>query len=157
SRPEPKDSPAQNLDRPQAKPAPATKPEPPRAPVNQTVHGLVRDDEGRPLAKVWVGSDPRPLQDLWDNPRPEDIRELRAVFRDAKGTIIPPGAVKKYVEGRDGRGQWQPVSPDDIRPWEAVVWNGDGQAVPKEEVAKTHSAYIVRKARGGWWMAGMPG
>jgi thiol-disulfide isomerase/thioredoxin len=159
SRPEAKDSPAQNLDRPQAKsnPAPDNKPAPPSVPANQTVHGLVRDEKGNPLAKVWIGSDPRPLQDNWDNPRPEDIRELRAVFRDAKGAIVPPGAVRKYFEVRDGRGQWKPVSPDDIRPWEAVVWGGDGQAVPKEEVAKTHSAYTVRTARGGWWMAGMPG
>ncbi len=66
------------------------KPATPPAPANLTIRGLVRDDKGRPLAKVWVGSDPRPLQDTWDNPRPEDIREVRAVFRDAKGTIIPP-------------------------------------------------------------------
>jgi RNA polymerase sigma-70 factor (ECF subfamily) len=154
---ESKDSPARNADRPRAKPAPDREPAPPRAPANQTVRGLVRDDKGRPLARAWIGSDPRPLQDTWDNPRPEDIRELRAVFRDAKGTIIPPGAVRKYFEVRDGRGQWKPVSLDDIRPWDAVVWGGDGQAVSKEEVARTHSAYIVRKARGGWWMAGMPG
>ena len=159
SRPKAKDSPAQNLDRPQPKsnPAPANKPAPSSVRANQTVHGLVRDDKGHPLAKVWIGSDPRPLQDDWDNPRPEDIRELRAVFRDAKGSIIPPGAVRKYFEVRDGKGQWKPVSPNDIRPWEAVVWGGDGQAVPKEEVAKTHSAYTVRTARGGWWMASMRG
>ncbi len=156
SRPEPKDPPAPNLDQRQTKPAP-DQTSPPRIGGNLTVQGLVRDDKGRPLAKVWVGSDPRPLQDIWDNPRPEDIRELRAVFRDVKGTIIPPGAVKKYFEVRDGRGPWHPVSPDDIRPWDAVVWNGDGQALSKEEVAKNHSAYSVRVARGGWWMAGMPG
>ena len=154
-----KESPAQHVDRPQAKPVPETKPTttPPPAAPNRTVHGMVRDDKGRPLAKVWVGSDPRPLQDTWDNPRPEDIRELRALYRDTKGNIIPPGAVRKYFEVRDRREEWHPISPDDIRPWEAIVFGGDGQAVSKEEVAKTHSAYTVRKARGGWWMAGMPG
>ena len=157
TRPGPKDKPPQHVDRPQAKKVPDTRPAPPQVALNQTVRGFVRDDKGRPLAKAWIGSDPRPLPDIWDNPRPEDIRELRAVFRDANGIIIPPGAVGKYFEVRDGRGQWKPVSPDDIRPWEAVVWGGDGQAVPQAEVAKTHSAYTVRKARGGWWMAGMPG
>jgi RNA polymerase sigma factor (sigma-70 family) len=156
TKPDAKDPQVKQVDRPQAKPASNTKLAPPPAPVDLTVHGLVRDDKGRPLAKVWVGSDPRPMQDTWDNPRPEDIRERRQVFRDAKGTIIPPGAVRKYFEFHDSRGQWTPVSPDDIGPWEAVVWDGDGQARTKEEVAKTHSAYTVRKAKGGWWMAGMP-
>jgi RNA polymerase sigma factor (sigma-70 family) len=76
-------------------PAPAGKPAVPRGPDNLTVRGVVRDDQGRPLARAWVGSDPRPMPDTWDNPRPENIREVRAVFRDANGNVIPPGAVRK--------------------------------------------------------------
>jgi RNA polymerase sigma-70 factor (ECF subfamily) len=145
------------VEQPQAKPTPDTKTAPPPAPADTTVRGLVRDNKGRPLAKVWVGSDPRPLADTWDTPRPEEIREVRAAFRDRAGRVIPPGAVGKYFEVRDSRGQWKPVSPDDIRPFDAVVWSGDGQALSKEEVAKDHSPYTIRKSKGGWWMAGMPG
>jgi RNA polymerase sigma factor (sigma-70 family) len=139
-----------------AKTTPPIRPTPPLQ-ADRTVRGVVRDADGKPLAKVWVGNDPRPAQDDWDNPRPEDIRECKEPFRDARGEVIPPGAVGKYFEVRENGGAWKAVSPDDIRPWEAIVWNGDGHAVPKEEVAKTHSAYTVRVAKGGWWMAGMPG
>ncbi len=137
----------------QVKPAPEIKKTPPLRPANLTVHGVARDDKGRPLAKVWVGSDPRPMQDTWDNPRPENIRECKEPFRNAKGEILPPGEVLKYFEVRDPGGAWKPVSPDDIRPHEPILWAGEGHALSKEEVARTHSAYIVRVAKGGWWMA----
>jgi thiol-disulfide isomerase/thioredoxin len=141
----------------QAVPPATLRPTAPVAGPDRTVRGIVRDDKGRPLAKAWVGSDPRPMQDDWDNPRPEDIRERKAPFRDAKGDIVPPGAVGKYFEVRDSRGQWRPVSPDDIRRFEPTIWDGNGHALSREEVAKRHSPYSVRVARGGWWMAAPPG
>ncbi len=130
---------------------------PPIGEPNRTVTGIVRDDQGRPLAKAWVGSDPRPMQDTWDNPRPEDIRERAEPFRDASGAIIPPGALGKYFEHRDSKGAWHPVSPDDINPFEPSGTGGDGRSLSQEEIAKNHSGYNIRVAKGGWWMAGMPG
>ena len=133
----------------------------PRDPVQRTVRGIVRDDQGRPLGKARVGSAPRPLLDTWDNPLPGDIRERQEPFRDAKGNTIPPGPVGKYFEVRNRRGEWHPVSPDDInlRPAanRSITVFGDGHAVPSEEVDKNRSAYIVRAAKGGWWMDGLPG
>ncbi|WP_422924035.1 sigma-70 family RNA polymerase sigma factor [Singulisphaera sp. PoT] len=144
---------------PREEPPPHPKATPPiaQADANITVTGIVRDDQGKPLAKVWVGSEPLPSQDTWDNPRPENIRERKEPFRDAGGQVIPPGEAGKYFEVREPNGPWRPVSPDDIRPHEPIVLNMDGHADSKEEVAKTHSPYIVRVARGGWRMANMPG
>ena len=125
---------------------------------DRIITGIVRDDQGRPLAKAWVGSDPRPLMDTWDNPRPEDIRDRDQPFRDPRGEVIPPGAVGKYFEVRDRSGTWHPVSPDDINPFEPTVFDSKG-SVPRAEVAKMYSSYIVRVDKGGWWMEafrGMP-
>ena len=133
-------------------PQPAV-PEPPR---NRTITGVVRDDRGQELAKVWVGSDPRPLMDTWDNPRRDDIRERPEPFRDAKGEILPPGKLGKYYEARDRLGVWRPVSPDDIQPFQPQVFNSNG-AVPLDEVLKTYSLFNVRVEKGTWWMASLPG
>ncbi len=135
-------------------PPPAPKPEAEAGP-DRTITGVVLDDRGRPLAKAWVGSDPRPMMDTWDNPGPEDIRERPEPFRDAQGEVVPPGALGKYFEVREPGKAWRAVSPDDIQAFEPHVFNSEG-SVPREEVLKTHSTYSVRVEKGGWWMAAMP-
>ena len=137
------------------KSAPRTTPAPtPAAVPNRTLRGVVRDEQGRPVAKAWVGTDPRPMQDTWDNPSPRNLRERAEPYRDEHGDVVPPGEVGKYFEvRRTESAPWQPVSPDDIRPCKPIVFGGDGKAVSDEEVAKTYSNYTVRVARGGWWMA----
>ena len=136
---------------------PTTTPAPlrttPPAVPNRTLRGVVRDEQGRPVARAWVGSDPRPMQDTWDNPSPKNLRERAEPYRDEHGDVVPPGEVGKYFEIRTETTPWRPVHPDDIRPWEPVVFGGDGKVLTKEEVAKDHSLYSVRVAKGGWWMA----
>jgi thiol-disulfide isomerase/thioredoxin len=125
----------------------------PPAVANKTIRGVVRDAQGHPVAKAWVGSDPRPLQDTWDNPSPRFLRERAEPYRDEHGQIVPPGEVGKYFEYRTESTPWRPVHPDDIRPWKSVVFGGDGRNLSDEEVAKQYSAYTVRVAKGAWWMA----
>ena len=126
----------------------------PAAVPNHTIRGVVRDEHGRPVAKAWVGTDPRPMQDTWDNPRPAFIRERAEPYRDEHGNIVPPGEVGKYFEFRRSESSaWQPASPDDIRPFKPMSFGGDGKAVSDEELARSYSNYTVRVARGGWWMA----
>jgi RNA polymerase sigma-70 factor (ECF subfamily) len=144
--------PAVEVAKPEPKPAPAPAPKP-KPPADRVIAGIVRDDQGRPMAKVWVGTDPRPMQDDWENPYLRDIRERKEPFRNAKGEIVPPGEVGKYFELRDAKGAWHPISPDDIRPVEPGI-PGDGEeAGSKEDVDKIHSQYWVRLAKGDWWMA----
>jgi thiol-disulfide isomerase/thioredoxin len=139
-------------------PAAPEKPPAPPADGPRTVRGVVRDNEGRPVAKAWVGSDPRPLQDTWISISPPDrLRERAEPFRDANGTVVPPGPPGKYFERRDDTGKWHPVHPDDVRPFAGTIFGGDGRALTKEQMAKQYSPYEVRVAKGGWWMAGLPG
>src|SRR5262249_46262375 len=110
----------------------------------RTVRGLVRDEQGRPLAKAWVGSDPRPMADTWDTLSPPDrIRERPEPFRDDKGNVVPAGPLGKYFEQRDSQGKWHPIHPDDIKPFETLAFAGD-RALTKAEIAKTYSPYAVR-------------
>ena len=50
-----------------------------------------------------------------------------------------------------------PSAPTTSGRFEPAVFGGDGHALSREEVAKDHSPYSVRAARGGWWMAALPG
>ena len=128
----------------------------PRPQGERTITGTVLDDQNRFLAKAWVGADPRPMPDDWENPRVDNVREIATPFRDAGGRVVPAGAVGKYLEVRDAQGVWRPVNPDDVRPFEPIQFSG-GKTVAKEETAKVYSPYSVRVGRGGWWMAGLPG
>jgi RNA polymerase sigma factor (sigma-70 family) len=82
----------------------------------RTVKGIVRDLQGRPVAKAWVGEDSVPLDDIWKLIEPPDrVRETMVPYRDSNGQIVGPGLLGKYFEIRDDRGTWQPVNPADIR------------------------------------------
>ncbi len=102
---------------PPAKPQEAspTQPEPARQ-VTRTVHGIVRDELGRPVAKAWVGPWVEPMTDLWLTIiSPDRIRVASKPYLDPKGNAIPPGPLGKLFEYRDDAGKWQPVAPNDIR------------------------------------------
>jgi RNA polymerase sigma-70 factor (ECF subfamily) len=148
-----------------AAPARAEKPPavPDRAPAppqraRRVVRGVVRDEQGRPVAKAWVGSDPRPLADTWKSISPPgNLRESAVPFRDDRGNIVPAGGPGKYFERRDDLGNWHPVHPDDVRPFRGTVFGPGGRALTKKEMDAQYSPYEVSVAKGSWWMAGMPG
>ncbi len=84
--------------------------------VTRTIRGTVRDEEGRPVAKAWIGREVVPGREDWAIVEPRDrIRECKEPFRDGQGKIVPAGVLAKYYELRDRNGNWQPVDPADIR------------------------------------------
>jgi RNA polymerase sigma factor (sigma-70 family) len=90
--------------------------------VTRTVRGIVRDEQGRPVAKAWVGSRIAPRPDRWDVVEPLDgIRERVEPFRDGQGKIVPAGAVGKYLELKDKDGTWHPLHPTDVRRYEKAA------------------------------------
>ncbi len=100
---------------PKTQETPPPKPEPTRR-VMRTVRGIIRDEQGRPVVKAWVGERVEPMRDLWmPITSPDRIRAAKATYHDPKGHVIPPGPLGKYFEYRDDSGNWQPVHPDDIR------------------------------------------
>jgi len=96
-------------------PAPQKASTPPES-VTRTIRGIVRDEQGRPVAKAWVGAGVVRLPDEWNIVLPLDrIRETTEPFRDDRGKVVPPGALGKYFELRDETGKWTPVHPDEVR------------------------------------------
>jgi|GEM_PF-4998107 len=116
-------------------------------PSEVTVHGKVRDESGKPLAKVWVGGGIRG-GDEWQLPLREDIRERTEPFRNARGEIIPPGLLGKYFEYRTRFKIWAPLSHEDIGPVPPEM----ARVFPHERDAKPRSAYAVRVSKRQWWM-----
>ncbi len=100
---------------PQPEPLPPGKPAAPEW-VNRTVRGIVRDEQGRPVAKAWFGREAERSPDTWELIEPLDrVRERKNPYRDEKGKIVPTGGLGKYFEMRDPDGTWRPVNPVDIR------------------------------------------
>ena len=100
---------------PEPKPAQEKAPAPP-ARVMRTIRGTVRDEQGRPVAKAWVGNRVMTRKKLWEAVEPVDrIRERKEPFRDEHGTVVSAGALGKYFELRDQDGKWQPIHPADVR------------------------------------------
>ena len=90
-------------------------PEPERL-FKRAVQGIVRDEQGRPVAGAWIGDGVEPMPDVWTLiTLPDRIRVAREPYRDQKGSLIAAGSLGKVFEYRDDSGQWQPVHPDDIR------------------------------------------
>jgi RNA polymerase sigma-70 factor (ECF subfamily) len=84
--------------------------------VTRTIRGTVRDEQGRPVAKAWIGSNVIRRGDGWSIVMPVDrIRERREPYRDAQGQVVPPGVLGKYFELHDENGNWQPIHPAAIR------------------------------------------
>ncbi len=80
------------------------------------LRGIVRDDQGRPLAKAWVGSELEPMLDLWNVVTQEDrLRVTQTPYRDAQGHVVAPGRLGAYYEYCDDEGHWQPLNPADVR------------------------------------------
>ncbi len=104
---------------PAPKPAPEPakeRPQPLPESVTRTIRGIVRDEQGRPVAKAWVGKDVNRRDDSWEVVEPFDrIRETKQPFRDETGKIVAAGALGKYFEVRDEAGNWRPIHPADIR------------------------------------------
>ncbi len=93
---------------------------PPFESVMRTIRGVVRDEQGRPVAKAWIGLGVSPRPERWQAVLPADrIRDRKEPFRDGQGKIVPPGVLGKYYELRDADGKWQPIDPNDIRPSES--------------------------------------
>ena len=102
--------------------APPPQPEPVRT-VTRTMRGIVRDEQGRPVAKAWVGDCVESMTDLWRPViSPDRIRVASKPYLDTKGNAIPAGPLGKYLEYLDDTGQWQSVHPDDIRRRESPIY-----------------------------------
>ena len=84
--------------------------------VTRTIRGIVRDEQGRPVAKAWIGTSLRPNPMIRGTGRRalDRIRACNEPFRDEHGTIVPAALLGKYFEMRDEAGKWQPIHPADI-------------------------------------------
>jgi RNA polymerase sigma factor (sigma-70 family) len=136
------------------KPGPEIRPE--KAPeepdsITRTVRGIVRDEQGRPVAKAWVGSTVVKRADNWHLVQPLDrIRESREPFRDEQRQIVPPGALGKYFDVRDEQGNWAPVHPANIslhEPEEGADPFGNSEALVKGQ-----AYFHIRTGRRLWEM-----
>ena len=83
--------------------------------VTRTIRGIVRDEQGQPVSKAWVGREVTNPNGRTEIIEPLDrIRERKEPFRDEQGKIVPAGALGKYFELRDQENKWRPVHPRDI-------------------------------------------
>ncbi len=102
-------------EKPTPEPPPVQAPAPPQW-VTRTIRGVVKDEQGRPVAKAWIGDTVNRSDDWWQLIEPFDrVRERTEPFRDEQGKIVPPGALGKYFELRDENGKWHPLHPGDVR------------------------------------------
>jgi RNA polymerase sigma factor (sigma-70 family) len=102
-------------EKPQLEPAEKKAPAQPEV-ITRKIRGTVRDEQGRPIPKVWVGDHLLKLRDNWELVYPlARIRERKEPFRDRQGKIVPPGEPGRYFEVRDEAGKWLPADPADIR------------------------------------------
>jgi RNA polymerase sigma-70 factor (ECF subfamily) len=103
----------------QADPEAAQAKAPPPEQVTRSIRGIVRDEQGRPVPKAWIGDGVWRTPDQWQVIMPLDrVRERKEPFRDEQGKIVLAGALGKYFEVRDQEGKWQPIRPGDIRRYE---------------------------------------
>ena len=101
--------------REEPQPAPAKTPESERN-VKRVVRGIVRDVQGRPVAKAWVGSEVVPMLDVWTLITDVDrLRVTQTPFRDAQGQVVPAGPLGSYFDYRNDEGHLQPLDPADVR------------------------------------------
>jgi RNA polymerase sigma factor (sigma-70 family) len=109
------------------------KPQPPQADEVRTIRGIVRDEQGRPVARAWIGDGVRLSEDVWSIFEPLDrIRERKEPFRDAQGNVVPAGALGKYFELRDQAGNWRPLDPADVRRYRKPVMPAGLPPLPPE-------------------------
>jgi RNA polymerase sigma factor (sigma-70 family) len=132
--------------------------------IERSMRGIVRDEQGKPVAKAWIGASVRSRLDVWKIvSSPNRVRECRQPFRDEHGEIVPPGALDKYFERVDDEGRWHPVHPHDIRLYRPSRprWEGVTLEEPTAAPAPPMSGLLeVRVVKGGhrmtplMWMGG---
>ena len=67
--------------------------------MTRTIHGVIRDEQGRPVARAWVGDYVTRGRDLWEPVDPLDrLRESKEPYRDDQGRDVPPGKLGKYCK-----------------------------------------------------------
>ena len=128
--------------------------------VTRTIRGIVRDDQGRPVPKAWIGNQVVRRNDAWQVIEPLDrIRACTEPFRDERGKIVPAGALGKYYEMRDQEGKWQPIHPADIKRCEGPPFAGHSPFDPVERTDALTAAlkqgrdvFEVRVAKDRWLM-----
>jgi RNA polymerase sigma factor (sigma-70 family) len=87
--------------------------------VRRTIRGTVRDGQGQPMVKAWIGSGLGSMSDVWKPILARDrLRVAKQPFRDDKGNEVPAGPIGDYYEYRNDDGQWQQIDPADIRPYD---------------------------------------
>ena len=146
---------------------PAEKPEPQpaqkRAPaqpewIMRTIRGTVRDEQGRPIPKAWIGHHPLDLGEDWEIVFPLDrIRDRKEPFRDEQGKIIPPGGLGRYFEMRDDAGKWQPADPAAVRRYDpsrpGAIDGPDDRAAVQTAISSGREVFEIRKAFNRFSMA----
>ena len=133
--------------------------------VERTVRGIVRDEQGRPVAKAWFGWEVNRSPDLSRVVlAPDQIRERQEPFRDESGKIVPPGVLGKHFELRDKDGTWRPVHPADVRRYQKPPsWHGfphpstlELSAAVEDALTSGRPVFEVRVANGHWQMEKIP-
>ncbi len=137
---------------PEPEPVQAKAPAPPER-VMRTIRGTVRDEQGRPVAKAWVGARVMTRKKHWEAVEPFDrVRERKEPFRDEHGTIVPAGAPGKYFELRDQDGKWQPIHPADVKAIEKPASPFDFVDAPSSAANKRGDLFWVNAVKGHWEM-----
>jgi RNA polymerase sigma factor (sigma-70 family) len=118
--------------------------------VTKTIRGIVRDEQGRPVAKAWVGSAVTWQDGQWKVVMPFDaIRETKEPFRDDRGQIVPPSGLGKYFELKDDTGTWQPIHPTRVRRFEKPLDDGAlGHSAPRRFIAEVPPAALEAIEKG---------
>ncbi len=101
--------------------------------VARIIRGMVRDEQGRPVAKAWIGGGVIRRPDEWEVVFPLDrVRQTAEPFRDDRGKAVPPDALGIFFELRDETGKWKPVDPRVIRRFQK---SRAGDAIRKDPFA----------------------
>ena len=135
------------------------KAQPPQVDDVRTIRGIVRDEQGHPVAKAWIGDKVQLSEDTWSIFEPLDrIRERKEPFRDAQGKIVPAGTLGKYFELKDHEGKWRPLHPADVRRFQPPVVPAGLPPLPLEAldvsaetmaaIEKAKDVFQVRAAKG---------
>ncbi len=132
--------------------AAAATPTEPQRKVKRVLRGTVRDEQGRPVAKAWVGSTIEPMPDVWSLVTlGERLRITQTPFRDFRGEVVRAGAPDRYYEYRNDEGRWEPVDPEDILPVDSSrlspFWSPKEREAVKKAVGGTFLQLRVAKGR----------
>ncbi len=156
--------------KPEPDPAQENAPAPPEH-VTRTIRGIVRDEQGRPVAKAWVGDRVSYASGSWDVVEPLDrIRGRKeTTFRDEHGNDRATAVARLANTSslRDEAGKWRALPIHPAKPISVTASNGQAHLIticvvhleyqPSPEVKTAletcgKNVFEVQTARGRWEM-----